>query len=212
MTVWVELQPTEISPNRLYPQLLLDDHVRSRALNTNDFDYAVYKEGKLFRKHADDPFPIFYKGPAFVGTGNITLLREGNYQHLYADVGNGKVVDVRRPVLGAFDAVKRVFLHFLLLYPCLDRHHAACLAVTYVARPGEDPEFEFKGRIQAFFLSLSSCPCLSWCFSFRRISKSTFSPRHPQGIAGTNPANCHPICAKITSNCDVDRFTYSRYS
>ncbi len=158
MTVWVELQPTEISPNRLYPQLLLDDHVRNRALIANDFDYAVYKEGKLFRKHSDDPFPIFYKGPSVVSGGNITLQREGRYQHLYDQVGNGKVVDVRRPVLGAFDAVNvfsYIFYFFILASIAL---MLPVWLIRMVRGRVKIRNLSLKARIQAFFLILSVLP------------------------------------------------------
>ncbi|MEY3442875.1 MAG: hypothetical protein RLZZ519_1156, partial [Bacteroidota bacterium] len=158
MTVWVELQPTEISPNRLYPQLLLDDHVRSRALIANDFDYAVYKEGKLFRKHADDPFPIFYNGPSLTPAGDISLQREGKYQHLYAAVGNGKVVDVRRPVLGAFDAVNvfsYIFYFFILASIAI---MLPFWLVRIVRGPVRLRNLSLKARIQAFFLFLSVLP------------------------------------------------------
>jgi two-component system nitrogen regulation sensor histidine kinase NtrY len=158
MTVWVELHPTEISPNRLYPQLLLDDHVRKRALIASEYDYAAYKDGRLFRKQADEPFPIFYQGPTMTATENVVFQREGHYKHLYAQVANGKVVDVRRPVLGAFDAINvfsYIFYFFIL------GSIAVALPFWFVRlakAPLRFRNLSLKARIQAFFLFLSVLP------------------------------------------------------
>lgn len=158
MTVWVELQPTEILPNRLYPQLLLDDHVRYRAMIANEFDYAVYKEGKLFRKHSDEPFPIFYAGPRVAAPGTVQMQRDDRYQHLYAQEGNGQVVDVRRPLLRAFDAVN-VFSYIFYFYILAS---IALMAPVWLVRVVRGPirlrNLSLKARIQAFFLFLSILP------------------------------------------------------
>jgi two-component system, NtrC family, nitrogen regulation sensor histidine kinase NtrY len=158
MVVWVELLPNEISPNRLYPQLLLDDHVRNKALIANEYDYAVYKEGRLFRKHADEPFPIFYKGPKSLGMHTYTYVNDGAYQHLYDQVGNGKVVDVRRHELSLFDVVNvfsYIFYFFILasITLMLPFWIGQLLRGTLKLR-----NLSLKARIQAFFLLLSVLP------------------------------------------------------
>lgn len=158
MLVWVELLPTEISPNRLYPQLLLDDHVRNKALLANEFDYAVYKDGRLFRKHSVDPFPIFYNGPDLSNAGSFVYAEENQYQNLYDEVGNGKIVNVRRPELGAFDIVNvfsYIFYFFILAAILL---MLPFWIIELFQKPFSFRDLSLKARIQAFFLCLSVLP------------------------------------------------------
>ncbi len=158
MVVWVELLPTEILPNRLYPQLLLDDHVRNKALIANEYDFAVYKENRLFRKRAVDPFPIFYAGPALDGTNTYTYVRQNQYQHLYEKVANDKIVDIRRHVLSAFDVVNvfsYIFYFFILSSIAL---MLPIWLVKMVKQPMSFRNLSLKSRIQAFFLVLSVLP------------------------------------------------------
>lgn len=158
MVVWVELLPNEILPNRLYPQLLLDDHVRNKALIANQYDYAVYKDGRLFRKHADDPFPIFYAGPTLEASNAYTYVQGEHYQHLYDQVANGKIVDVRRPNLSAFDVANvfsYIFYFFILASIAL---MLPIWIVQMVRGPLNLRRLSLKSRIQAFFLFLSVLP------------------------------------------------------
>ncbi len=158
MVVWVELLPTEILPNRLYPQLLLDDHVRNKALMANQYDYAVYKDARLFRKHADAPFPIYYAGPKLGGAHTYNYLKDKSYHHLYDQVANGKIVDVRRPLLTAFDVVNvfsYIFYFFVLASIAL---MLPIWLVQLIQGPLRIRNLSLKARIQAFFLLLSILP------------------------------------------------------
>jgi two-component system, NtrC family, nitrogen regulation sensor histidine kinase NtrY len=158
MLVWVELLPTEFSPNRLYPQLLLDDKVRKKSLISNEYEYAVYKDGRLFRKRADNPFPIFYRGPKQKGDGKVTYTTADHFHNLYAEVGNGKVVHVRRPVLGAFDAVNvfsYIFYFFILASILL---MLPFWLMRFLRNPSQARQLSLRSRIQAFFLCLSVLP------------------------------------------------------
>ena len=156
--VWVELLPTEISPNRLYPQLLLDDHVRNKALLSNEFDYAVYKDERLFRKHSVDPFPIFYQGPKLGATGALVYAQKNHYQNLYNEVSKNKIVNVRRPELRAFDVVNAfsyIFYFYILAAILL---MLPFWVVEILRKPFSLRDLSLKARIQTFFLCLSVLP------------------------------------------------------
>jgi nitrogen fixation/metabolism regulation signal transduction histidine kinase len=158
MAVWVELHPMEISPNRLYPQLLLDDQVRSRALVAGRYDFAVYKEGRLYRKQAEDPFPILYQGPPVSGTGDRIFRRGGGYLELFAQVAAGKVVNVRHPVSGPFGSVN-IFSYIFYFFILASIGIALPFWIVRLARGGlRWKNLSLRGRIQAFFLILSVLP------------------------------------------------------
>lgn len=156
--VWVELKPTEIQPNRLYPQLLLDDHVRTKELLASSYDFAVYTDGRLFRKNSAEPFPMYYLGPQPQDTMSYQHSRDAEWDHVIYRVGADKVVHVRKARPGFFDLVNLfsfIFYFYILL---------AIMAmlplrlVSFLRNPRLAKGLSLKGRIQVFFLSFAILP------------------------------------------------------
>jgi two-component system nitrogen regulation sensor histidine kinase NtrY len=156
--VWVELLPTEIQSNRLYPQLLLDDNVRMKATLSNKFEYAVYRENRLFRKHSNEPFPIFYTGPPELDSLRYLYQQGGKYDHVFYRASEDKVVHVRSPGRSFLDSANTfsfIFYFFILAAIVL-------MLPVWLVRIFRNPNMvrylSLKARIQVFFLSFSVLP------------------------------------------------------
>lgn len=156
--VWVELLPTEIQSDRLYPQLLLDDHVRTKATLSNEYDFAVYKGNRLFRKRAKDPFPIFYTGPPASDSLRYIYQSAADYNHVYYRATEDKLVHVRTLGRTFFDSANTfsfVFYIFILATILLS---LPLWLVRIVRNPRMVRYLSLKARIQVFFLSFSVLP------------------------------------------------------
>lgn len=156
--VWVELEPTEIAPNRLYPQLLLDDNIRTKAVISDQFDYAIYKDGRLFRKHSDLPYPIFYEGPPQLDSLRYVYDQGRTFNNLYYKPSEEKVVHVRTPRRSLFDAINVfsfIFYFFILAGILLT---TPVWLLRFIKKPSSIRNLTLKSKIQAFFLSISVLP------------------------------------------------------
>lgn len=156
--VLVELEPTEIQSNQLYPQLLLDDKVRSKAVIPNEFEYAVYRDGQLFRKKSNESFPIFFNGPEVGDSLRIIHEIRGKYDHLYLRVNETKLVHVRTPRRGLLDFANQfsfIFYFFILGTILL---MMPVWVLRLVRKPALIMHLSLKGKIQVFFLSISVLP------------------------------------------------------
>lgn len=156
--VWVELLPTEIQPDRLYPQLLLDDNVRTKAALSNKYEYAVYRGGRLFRKHATEAFPIYYNGPERLESLRFVQSETGGFNNLYYRVSEEKIVQVRTPKRGLFDAANAfsfLFYFFILASIVLT---APVWMIRLLRHPRRLRHLTLKAKIQIFFLSFSLLP------------------------------------------------------
>lgn len=156
--VLVELEPTEFRSNRLYPQLLLDDPVRKRALIADGFDYAVYEDGKLSRKHSKEPFPFFLDPNEIRDSSNFVTKKEGPYQSLYNRVGNSKIVQVRTPRRSLIDSANLFsFIFYFFILGSIALMFPVWL-VRFIREPEQLRHLSLKAKIQVFFLSIAIVP------------------------------------------------------
>ena len=156
--VWVELKPTEIQPNRLYPQLLLDDHVRTKELLASSYDFAVYTDGRLFRKNSADPFPMYFLGSQPNDSLTYQHSSDAEWDHTIYRVGSGKVVHVRKARPGFFDAVN-LFSFIFYFYILLAIMAMLPFRLLDLLRdPRQARRLSLKARIQVFFLSFAILP------------------------------------------------------
>jgi two-component system, NtrC family, nitrogen regulation sensor histidine kinase NtrY len=156
--VWVELEPTEIQPNRLYPQLLLDDHVRMKELVASSYDFAVYTDGRLFRKSSAEPFPMHYLGPPLGDTLTYQHSRDAHWDHVIYRVGSDKIVHVRKARPGFFDAINlfSFIFYFYVLFSIMALLPFRLL--EFLRHPRMARRMTLKSRIQVFFLSFAILP------------------------------------------------------
>ncbi len=156
--VWVELEPTQFQANRLYPQLLLDDKVRSKATLPEGFSYAVYKNKRMSRKNSYEPFTFFFSGISPIDSLQFIHQKTPNYDNLYYKVGPGKIVHVRHVRRRPFDSVNLfsfVFYFFVLAGILL----MLPVWIYNLARdPGQIWRLSLKAKIQVFFLSIAILP------------------------------------------------------
>lgn len=156
--VLVELEPTEFQSNRLYPQLLLDDHVRQRAMIAEGFDYGIYEDGKLSRKHGNAPFPFFLQMDSEGDSANFGFRQEAGYYSLFNKLGGGKVVQVRTPLRSLFDSANLFsFIFYFFILGSIALMFPVWL-VRFIREPGSLLHLSLKAKIQVFFLSIAIVP------------------------------------------------------
>lgn len=156
--VWVELEPTQFQANRLYPKLLLDDKVRSKAILPSGFSYAVYESKKLARKNSHEPFTFFYSGPPSIDSLQFIHEKTPQYDNLYYQVSPKKIVHVRHVRRTPFDSVNLfsfVFYFFVLAGILL---MLPAWLWNFVRNPGQIRHLSLKAKIQVFFLSIAILP------------------------------------------------------
>lgn len=156
--VQVELRPTAISPNQLYPNLLLDDVVRAKSFVSRHFDYAIYKEGKLLRKHSTAPFPRLYQGPQDLEIQNYRHDNNSKFDRLFYKSSDQKIIQVRTRKKTLFDAANLFsftfyfnILGFIFLMLPYWVYKFASTGVNFL-------QGSLKSKIQGLFLSLSVVP------------------------------------------------------
>ncbi len=156
--VWVELEPTQFQANRLYPQLLLDDKVRSKAILPAGFSYAVYDNKKLSRKSSYEPFTFYFSGPASIDSLQFVHEKSVDYDNLYYKVSPRKIVQVRHVRRTPFDSVNLfsfVFYFFVLAGILL---MLPAWIYNFARDPGQIRHLSLKAKIQVFFLSIAILP------------------------------------------------------
>lgn len=156
--IWVELLPTEIQSDRLYPQLLLDDYVRTKAALSKKYEYAVYRSGRLLRKGSKEPFPIFFAGNPGLDSLRYLYQHSDGYSHVYYRASEDKVVHVRAPGRSLLDSANTFsFIFYFFILAAI-----ACMLPVWIVRIFANPRMirylSLKARIQVFFLSFSVLP------------------------------------------------------
>lgn len=156
--VLVELEPTQFQANRLYPQLLLDDQVRSKAILPPGFSYAVYQDRKLSRKNSNAPFTFFFSGPAAIDSLEYVHEKTPDYENLYFKVSQRKIVQVRHDRRTLFDSVN--FFSFVFYFFVLGGILLMLPAWIWrmLRNPRQALHLTLKGKIQVFFLSIAILP------------------------------------------------------
>ncbi len=156
--VLVELEPTEFQANRLYPQLLLDDNIRSNAVIPDGYAYAVYKDQMLTRKHSSEPFPFYFEGPSSLDSLIYLHSNDVTYNHTYYRANEDKVVHVRTARRSLFDSANLfsfIFYFFILGTIAL---MLPIWIVRLIRNPRQFRHLKLKDRIQLFFLSIAILP------------------------------------------------------
>jgi signal transduction histidine kinase len=156
--IWVELLPTEIQSDRLYPQLLLDDHVRTKESMSKKYEYAVYGSGRLLRKGAKEPFPIFFSGLPGLDSLREMYTQSGGYNNVFYWASEDKIVHVRAPVRSLLDSANTFsFIFYFFILAAI-----ICMLPVWIVRIIANPRMvrylSLKARIQVFFLSFSVLP------------------------------------------------------
>ena len=156
--IWVELEPTQFQANRLYPQLLLDDNVRSKAILPKEYSFAVYQNKRLDRKNSHEPFSFFYSGPASIDSLKFVHNKSPDYDNLFYKVSPRRIIHVRHVRRTPFDSVNLfsfIFYFFVLAGIVL---MLPFWVISLVRDPGQVRHLSLKSKIQVFFLSIAILP------------------------------------------------------
>lgn len=124
LTAYVRLVPRKFSSESIYPELLIDDELRTTQSFSN-FNYAIYNNHQLTERQGDYSYPlldIFYTPK---GTEYKTLFQNG-YEHLVYTVNDSKKVVVSEPRKSWFEPISLFsylfffYLLVLVLFLCTD--------------------------------------------------------------------------------------------
>jgi signal transduction histidine kinase len=163
LVVQVELEPRELQPNRLYPQLMLDDKVRTKSNAAGDIEYALYLNKKIFRKAADEAFPVFYAG-SDSNTASVTQGEHGAELNYFHKAGSQRTVHVRTRAAGLFEAINLfsfVFYFFILVA-------GSFFLITRLPQVLRNPSrllrMSLRVKIQVFLLGITILPLVTVVF------------------------------------------------
>lgn len=159
--VQVELYPSEVQPNRLYPQLLLDDKVRNKSAISSRFEYAIYRNGRLFRKNSQSPFPLFFPMQA---TLREAVTNDDGVQQLVKSITPQKTIMVRVPsytFLKTGNLFSFVFYFYVLAFLLV---LIPWWSWRLIQEGRSFFRFTLRGRIQVFLLFISVLPLFTVLF------------------------------------------------
>lgn len=158
LLVQVELWPSEIRPNQLYPNLLIDDVIRTRSSVGKAYDYAIYQGDRLFRKHSSESFPRLFSAPSYLANQGYVHARQPEYNLLFYKASESKTIVVRAKRQGFFDAAN--MFSFIFYFNILGFILVMIPRWAYLAIRGGRTFFQtsLRVKIQLLFLSLSVVP------------------------------------------------------
>lgn len=158
ITVWAELFPNEIQPNRLFPQLLLDDNIRSKATTAQGYEYAVYRGNRLLRKYGDDPFPMLLTPIDGLEDNTFAFVKELNLLKLYYSSYSDKVVFVRAASLDLL-SIANLFSFIFYFYVIGFLLLSLPLWISQIIKnPKLLRKLSLRSKIQVLFLFISVFP------------------------------------------------------
>ena len=175
LTVQVELYPTQVDVNRLYPKLLLDEKVGFSSLYTPGYDYAIYRNDLLFRRSSGHPFLLYYKGPKDIEVnGTVSRVEKGDECYYYR-FSRDKIIHVRTATMTFFEKTNIFSLIFYLYVIFFLILMLPWMVINRARRKsGSIFDFTIRTKIQVFLLALSTLPLLFFLFFLSPYVKKRF--------------------------------------
>lgn len=174
LTVQVELYPTQVDVNRLYPKLLLDEKVGFSSLFIPGYDYAIYRNDLLFRKSSGHPFLLYYKGPKEIEVNQSINRVEKEDECYYYRFSRDKIIHVRTATMTFFEQTNIFSLIFYLYVIFFLILMLPWLVFNKLRNRGGIFDFTIRTKIQVFLLALSTLPLLFFLFFLSPYVKKRF--------------------------------------
>lgn len=111
----VELYPTSLEPEGVFPLLSIDDQTLEEIELVNSFDHAIYREGILYRKRGKSSFPIRWANDTVKSSQVV-----GNYMEFVEPLERGKKSRLaviryeRKGWFNAFTTFSFIFYFYIL--------------------------------------------------------------------------------------------------
>jgi signal transduction histidine kinase len=139
-TVIIVLNPKVYYRSYLYPELLLEDYIKS-TVSFQEYSFAEYTDNRLFNKSGSYPYNFRYNLTHTL-PDEYTYVREENLRHLIYNSGDGKIVVITSPEKTLIQPVT-LFSYLFVFYLLFA---AIALLVRFIKK-----SFEDKTYLKSFF-------------------------------------------------------------
>jgi two-component system, NtrC family, nitrogen regulation sensor histidine kinase NtrY len=154
-TIIILLNPKMYYRSNLYPELLLEDHIKTTG-KFESFSFAEYTDDKLFNKNGNYPYNFRYNLTDTL-TDEYTYVKEDNLKHIIYNTGDGKkvvITSLEKTFIQPVTLFSYLFVFFLLFV-------AVVVMMRIIKRSIEDKYYlrsifsiTLKNKIQLSMISM----------------------------------------------------------